>query len=76
MPVRLHPGENRLPVTARDAAGNSVSGTFTISVAEPPRAQAPGLAAPSVGASLLLILGVAACLLGPVTVRFLVRRRA
>ncbi len=76
VPLHLHAGLNAIPVVARDAAGNTVNGTFSVRVDDPPLAQAPGLAPPAGGAAILLLLGLAACAAAPVAARAIARRRA
>jgi hypothetical protein len=73
--LRLHPGENRVRVAARDAAGNAVVSTVTIAVAEPPAAVPPGLATPGVGPMALIVVGLAALVVAPFAARWAARRR-
>jgi hypothetical protein len=75
IPIHLHAGENVIAGEARDAAGNTGSGVFSISVAEPPSAQPPGLAAPAGGPLALLIVGVAALVALPFAARQGLRRQ-
>jgi hypothetical protein len=75
LPLHLHAGENVIEGVARDSAGNTGSATFTITVEAPPAAQAPGLAAPSGGPLVLLIVGVAAAIALPLVARQVAGRR-
>jgi hypothetical protein len=75
VPLHLHAGLNSIPVVARDAAGNSVNGTYSVRVDDPRLAESPGLAAPAGGAAILLLLGIAACAVAPFSARTIARRR-
>ena len=75
LPLHLHAGENVIEGVARDAAGNTGSATFTITVDAPPSAQPPGLAAPAGGPLVLLIVGLAAAVALPLVAHQVVQRR-
>jgi len=74
MTVRLRTGTNGIVVVARDAAGNERQAVVTVEVTAPPLAGQPGFAAPGVGASALVVLGAAACIIIPLLARRFFKR--